>query len=221
MIDGTLILIAKEPRTGRSKTRLVPPCTPEQAAALAEAALIDTLAAMAATPAAHHLVALEGEAGHWLPPGFRLTAQRGEGLGQRLAAALEDAGGTAFVVAMDTPQVTPDMLGAGLERLSDPGVDATLGLAHDGGYWGIGLSRPNRAVFEGVPMSEGQTGALQAQRLRELGLQTELLSRLTDVDTIESARAVARAAPAARFAGALRASGHARDHRQAVAEASP
>lgn len=221
MIDGTLILIAKEPRAGRSKTRLVPPCTPAQAAALAKAALIDTLDAMVATPAARHLVALDGEAGDWLPPGFGLTAQRGEGLAQRLAAALQDAGGAAFVIAMDTPQVTPDMLSAGLERLSDPGVDATLGMADDGGYWGIGLSSPNRAVFDEVPMSAGQTGALQAQRLRDLGLRTAMLPRLTDVDTIEDALAVARAAPQGRFAAALRASGHASDHRQAVAEASP
>ena len=181
MTDGTLILIAKEPRAGRSKTRLVPPCTPAQAAVLAEAALIDTLTAMAAAPAARRLVALEGEAGEWLPPGFEVTPQRGEGLAQRLAAAFEDAEGPAFVVAMDTPQVTPGLLGAALERLSDPDVDATLGLAVDGGYWGIGLGRADRAVFEDVPMSEGQTGALQA----------------------------------------LRASGYASDHRQAVAEASP
>jgi len=219
--DGTLILIAKEPRAGRSKTRLVPPCTPAQAAVLAEAALIDTLTAMAAAPAARRLVALEGEAGEWLPPGFEVTPQRGEGLAQRLAAAFEDAEGPAFVVAMDTPQVTPGLLGAALERLSDPDVDATLGLAVDGGYWGIGLGRADRAVFEDLPMSEGQTGALQAQRLHQLGLRTELLPRLTDVDTIEDARAVARAAPDGRFAAALRASGHASDHRQAVAEASP
>jgi len=221
VIDGTLILIAKEPRAGYSKTRLVPPCTPAQAAALAEAALIDTLEAIAATPAARHLVALDGEAGDWLPSGFEVTTQRGEGLAQRLAAAFEDAGGPAFVVAMDTPQVTPELLGAGLERLSNPGVDATLGLAHDGGYWGIGLSRPDGAVFEEVPMSQGQTGALQVQRLRDLGLRTEFLPRLTDVDRIEDAQAVARAAPDGRFAAALRASGHASDHRQAVAEASP
>jgi len=205
VIEGTLIVIAKEPRAGRSKTRLVPPCTPSQAAGLAQAALIDTLSAVAATPAARRLVALEGEAGDWLPAGFEVTAQRGEGLAERLAGAFEDAGGPAFVVAMDTPQVTPALLAAALGRLSDPGVDATLGLAGDGGYWGIGLSRPDRAVFEHVPMSDGRTGELQARRLRDLGLRTELLPRLIDVDTIEDARAVARDAPHGRFAAALRA----------------
>ena len=47
----TLLVIAKQPLPGRVKTRLVPPCTHEQAAALAEAALADTLHAVAMTPA--------------------------------------------------------------------------------------------------------------------------------------------------------------------------
>ena len=47
----TLLVIAKEPVPGRVKTRLVPPCTPRQAAALAEAALADTLHAVLAAPA--------------------------------------------------------------------------------------------------------------------------------------------------------------------------
>ena len=46
----TLAVIAKAPVAGRVKTRLTPPCTPEQAAALAEAALRDTLDAVRATP---------------------------------------------------------------------------------------------------------------------------------------------------------------------------
>jgi glycosyltransferase A (GT-A) superfamily protein (DUF2064 family) len=37
--DTTLLIIAKQPLPGRVKTRLVPPCTHEQASALAEAAL--------------------------------------------------------------------------------------------------------------------------------------------------------------------------------------
>ena len=45
----TLLVIAKEPRPGRVKTRLTPPFTPREAAALAEAALVDTLRAVAAT----------------------------------------------------------------------------------------------------------------------------------------------------------------------------
>ena len=47
----TLLVIAKQPVPGRVKTRLVPPCTYEQAAVLAEAALADTLRAALLAPA--------------------------------------------------------------------------------------------------------------------------------------------------------------------------
>ncbi|GAB2471058.1 hypothetical protein GCM10027162_78090 [Streptomyces incanus] len=66
----TLLVIAKEPRPGRVKTRLTPPFTPGQAAELAEAALADTLHAVAATPAARRVLVLDGAPGPWLPPGF-------------------------------------------------------------------------------------------------------------------------------------------------------
>jgi glycosyltransferase A (GT-A) superfamily protein (DUF2064 family) len=41
-----LLVIAKAPVPGRVKTRLCPPCRTEEAAQLAEAALVDTLAAV-------------------------------------------------------------------------------------------------------------------------------------------------------------------------------
>lgn len=56
-----LAVIAKAPVAGRVKTRLCPPCTPQQAAALAGAALQDTLAAVAATPAHRRVLVLDGE----------------------------------------------------------------------------------------------------------------------------------------------------------------
>lgn len=217
---AALIVIAKAPAPGRSKTRLCPPCTPVQAAALAEAALGDTLAAVAATPCAARVLALEGEPGPWLPPGFDVIAQRGAGLGQRLAAAFEDTGGPALLVAMDTPQLTPTVLAAGLARLATPGVGAVLGPTRDAGYWAIGLRGPDRAVFAGVPMSSQLTLATQRARLAALGLRVAELPLLTDADTIATARLVARSAPGSRFAAALRASGHAADEQEPVAEAA-
>jgi glycosyltransferase A (GT-A) superfamily protein (DUF2064 family) len=99
-----LLVIAKAPEPGRSKTRLCPPCSPEQAAALAEAALTDTLRAVAATPADERVLVLDGTPGDWLPEGFRVVPQRGDGLDERLAAAFADAGGPALLIGMDTPQ---------------------------------------------------------------------------------------------------------------------
>jgi uncharacterized protein len=199
-----LVVIAKAPAPGRSKTRLCPPCTPEQAAALAAASLRDTIAAVAATPARRRIVALDGEPDGWLRPGFEVHPQRGQGLGERLGAALVAAGGPALVVGMDTPQLSAPLLREAARRLTEPGTDAVLGPALDGGYWTIGLRRPDPSVFSGVPMSTPDTLAAQRRRLRSLGLHTALLEPLRDVDTIDDAAAVARASPDTEFAAALR-----------------
>lgn len=201
LVSATLIVIAKAPVPGRVKTRLCPPCTPVQAAALAEASLRDTLAAALQTRAARRVVALDGAPGPWLPDGFEVIPQRGSGLAERLACAFADAGGPAFLIGMDTPQVRPEWLDAGLDALSER--HAALGASPDGGYWGIGLRRPDPAVFAGVPMSEYFTGAVQRARLAMLGLATAVLRPLLDVDTFADALAVAREAPRSRFAAAL------------------
>jgi glycosyltransferase A (GT-A) superfamily protein (DUF2064 family) len=188
-----LLVLAKAPVLGRVKTRLTPPCTPEQAAELAGAA--------PARGAGRLVLVLDGAPGSWVPDGFDAIPQRGGGLAERLAAAFEDSGGPAFLVGMDTPQVTPALLEAGLEALER--ADAVFGAALDGGYWGIGLRRPDPEVFRGVPMSEPSTGLAQRVRLAELELRTAVLPPLLDVDTIEDARAVAAAAPRTRFARRL------------------
>jgi rSAM/selenodomain-associated transferase 1 len=200
-VSASLIVIAKAPVPGRVKTRLCPPCTPLQAAALAEASLRDTLAAALRTRAIRRVVALDGAPGAWLPRGFDVIAQRGDGLAERLAAAFADVGGPAFLVGMDTPQLRPEWLDAGLHAVSHG--DAAFGAALDGGYWGIGLRRPDPAVFADVPMSVDHTGAVQRGRLAALALRTTDLPPLRDVDTIRDAHAVAAEAPGGAFALAL------------------
>jgi len=194
---SALIVIAKAPVPGRSKTRLCPPCTAAQAAALAEAALADTLAAVLAAGADRRVLALDGAPGDWLPEGFEVVAQRGDDLAERLASAFEDCGGPAFVVGMDTPQLTAELLDGALAH------PCALGAAADGGWWGLGLPAPDARVFAAIPMSVADTGARQRARLRELGYAPAELPVLRDVDTIADARAVAAAAPDTRFAAAL------------------
>lgn len=210
-VAPTYIVIAKAPVAGRSKTRLTPPCTPEQAAGLAEAALRDTLEAVAAAPAARRVIVLEGTPGDWLPDGFEVLPQRGAELDERLAAAFQDvaadATGGAVLVGMDTPQVTPDDLADAWDALRAPATDAVLGHAPDGGYWSIGLRVQDPALFVGLPMSTERTGRDQEARLREHGRSVALLPELRDVDLIGDALAVAALAPDTRFARALQAIG--------------
>ena len=78
---NTVIVIAKTPVAGRVKTRLCPPCTADEAAAIATAALSDTIATVRSTPGfTRHVIALDGVAGPWIPHGFDIVAQRGDGL---------------------------------------------------------------------------------------------------------------------------------------------
>jgi rSAM/selenodomain-associated transferase 1 len=196
-----LIIIAKAPVPGRAKTRLCPPCTPEQAARLAQAALADTLRAVAATPADRRVLLLDGDPGAWLPGGFELLAQRSGGLDERLAHAFEDVGGPALLIGMDTPQVTPALLSAAMRRLAR--AHAVLGPALDGGFWALGLRRPDPSLLRGVPMSAADTGARQLERLLAAGLRVAPLPALRDVDRIEDAYEVAADIPGSSFAHAL------------------
>ena len=193
--DTTLVVIAKQPLPGRVKTRLVPPCTPGQAAGLAEAALADTLHTVLAAPARRRVLVLDGEPGPWLPPGFDIVPQRGGGLDERLAGAFAAVRGPALLVGMDTPQLTPALL-----RVDWEVTDAWLGPAADGGFWALGLRVPDPALVRGVPMSTADTGASQRARLLAAGLRVGDLPVLRDVDTAADAVAVARQAPWSRFA---------------------
>ncbi|WP_049563809.1 TIGR04282 family arsenosugar biosynthesis glycosyltransferase [Nonomuraea sp. SBT364] len=201
-----IVIIAKEPVAGRVKTRLTPPFSPGQAAALAEAALADSLRAVAATPAAQRVLALDGLPGRWLPAGFVVIPQRGAGLDERLAAAFSDAyrllPEPVVLIGMDTPQVTPELLGVAAGALDDD--DAVFGPAADGGFWLLGLRAPDPALLLGVPMSHPETGKVQLDRLERAGLAVRVLPELVDVDTAADAAAVAGLAPGSLFAAALR-----------------
>ena len=201
--DVALVVIAKAPVAGRVKTRLCPPCTPADAAAIAEASLSDTLSAAVASRSGRVVVVLEGDPGPWLPAGLEVLPQRGAGLGERLAHAVADVGGPVVVVGMDTPQLTSHHLDRAIEQLLAPGCDAVLGPADDGGYWCIGLRQADPRVFDGVPMSTGETGRLQLETLVELGLTVTVLEPLRDVDRFEDAVAVAATVPSGRFAAAV------------------
>lgn len=212
-LAAQVVVIAKAPVPGRVKTRLTPPYRPAEAAALAEAALGDTLAVAARAGFARRVIALEGEPGPWLPPGFDVIAQRGNGLDERIAHAFADARAAAdlpaVLIGMDTPQVTPGLLAAAATPLLDGSADASFGFAEDGGFWLLGLRAPDPEVVSevvlGVPMSRDDTGARQLLRLKMSGLRVRLLPELMDVDTAEEAERIAAEIPDSGFAKCLAA----------------
>jgi len=190
-----VLVMAKAPVPGRVKTRLSPPLSPRAAADVAEAALADTLQAVAGCGADVKIVALDGRPGPWLPEGFRVVPQGNGGLDERLAHAWlgtrDHTDGWGIQIGMDTPQVTGPELDALLDRLGDDET-ALLGPAVDGGWWVMGLAGDDpRRVFTGVPMSTSHTGAAQLDRLRALGLAPRVVHTRRDIDTVADLALVA------------------------------
>nr|WP_241882745.1 DUF2064 domain-containing protein [Frankia sp. KB5] len=224
-----LLVMAKEPVPGRVKTRLTPPLRPDQAAAVAAAALADTLAAveeltrLPGFDALRPVLVLDGAVGPWLETSFaRIPAGRTPGgrtpggriaievmpqvsgpFDVRLAAAFDAGTEPTLLIGMDTPQVTAALLASACHALH--ATDAVFGPAADGGWWALGLTTPDGDLLRGVPTSRPDTGARQRARLSEAGLTVTTLPTVRDVDTMADADAVARLVPGGRFAAALRA----------------
>jgi hypothetical protein len=193
-----LVVLAKSPQAGRSKTRLCPPCTPVEAARVAEAALRDTLDAVLSTAASRRVLVLDGPPLGRLDPAVEVIPQRGGGLGERLAAAFADVGEAMVLIGMDTPQVGAGQLERALQEV-ERGVPV-LGPAQDGGWWALGLPVCPPGAFDGVPMSTSTTCVHQRARLQACGIEPEPLPTLRDVDHWSDAVAVAGRAPHGRFA---------------------
>lgn len=197
----TLAVLAKAPVPGRSKTRLCPPCTPAEAACVADAALRDTLDVARRTAATRVVLVLDGGPLADLDPTIEIIAQRGAGLADRLAAAFADIGGPILLIGMDTPQVTAEVLDGALGAVD--GGTPVLGPAPDGGWWALGLPACPADAFVGVPMSTATTGQSQRDRLRACGIVPVPLRELRDVDHWSDALLVAAEAPAGRFRRAV------------------
>ena len=211
-LGASLLVIAKLPVPSRVKTRLCPPCTPDEAAALAEASLRDTLAV--AVSACRHrpdlfdgVVTCMDRAGlalpSWISEAGPSFDQCDGDLGARLAHAFETVGGSAFLVGMDTPQLTEALLIDAVESLASAG--SVFGPATDGGFWSIGFCRPQPGVFDGVPMSTARTGDEQLLSMRRFGLKPAILPVLTDFDEFDEAVKLGLAIPGSGFSSAVAA----------------
>jgi glycosyltransferase A (GT-A) superfamily protein (DUF2064 family) len=217
VLPVTVLVVAKAPEPGRAKTRLAATVGDGVAADIAAAALLDTLDAVAAAPVAARVAALTGDLGAAARAAeirarletFTVIAQRGDDFADRLANAHADAadGHPVLQIGMDTPQVTAELLGDCARRLLQS--PAVVGLAHDGGWWVLGVATPAMAEFlRGVPMSRPDTGELTLKALRDNGIDVASVQRLADIDVVDDVAAVRGACgPASRFARVTRAAG--------------
>jgi rSAM/selenodomain-associated transferase 1 len=199
-------IMAKVPRSGRVKTRLVPPLSHDQASALSCCFLRDVADAIAAAARAHPapvqglaVYLPKGEEPGFegvLPGDFLLLQQRGEGLGERLLHGTEDLLSVGYesvcLVNSDSPTLPSSIIREAAALLRASGDRVVLGPAVDGGYYLIGLKRGHRRLFEDISWSTPSVLAQTLERARELSLEVHLLPEWYDVDDQESLRLLCR-----------------------------
>lgn len=198
MTRCALGLMAKAPIAGEVKTRLQPPLTAREAAALNICFLRDMAAniqSVSETEAASGLVVYtpsgaEAAFDGVLPDGFELLVQRGSSLGERLCNATDDllkqGYGAVCLINSDSPNLPKSILIRAIESLATEGDRVVLGAAEDGGYYLIGLKHAHRNLFNEIAWSTSDVLARTQQRAAEIDLPVELLPSWYDVDDAET-----------------------------------
>ena len=195
-----LAVMSKAPRPGKVKTRLQPPLTAEEAAALNICFLRDTtenIAQVASEGAAAGLVCYtpvgdEEAFDGLLPADFTLIAQRGDGFGERLLGAATDiltcGVGSVCLIDSDSPTLPTEVLRRAVAALGQPGDRVVLGGSEDGGYTLIGLKRAHAAPFERITWSTATVYAETVERVHVAGVELVELPIWYDVDDAATLR---------------------------------
>jgi hypothetical protein len=189
-----LAVMTKAPLPGKVKTRLTPPLSPEEAAALNTCFLRDTAASILKASSAgdgqgvgvYTPVGSEAAYSGILPDKFVLVPQRGDVFGERLAAATEDLLELGFqsvcLIDSDSPTVPETAFAEAIDFLARDEDAVVLGPSDDGGYYLIGLKKLHTPLFESIDWSTERVLEQTVDAARKLGLRVHLLSPWFDVD---------------------------------------
>jgi rSAM/selenodomain-associated transferase 1 len=197
-----IAVMAKAPRAGAVKTRLIPPLTAEAATALSASFLRDVTEniALAARDAAISGYVAYAPAGFealfdgMLAPGTRLVLADGSGdapprvhgFGRCLLHAARGlfAAGYASVCLLnsDSPNLPTALLRQAARVLATPGERVVLGPAEDGGYYVLGMKAPHAHLFADIAWSTSDVADATRARARKIGLDVVELATWYDVD---------------------------------------
>lgn len=192
MPKRALIVVAKRPQAGQTKTRLCPPLSLQEAAELYACFMADTLALMRRVDSVEPIIAYaprsaEAYFRELVTPDFQLLPQVGKSLGQRLNQVLNRCLSMGYhqvaVMNSDSPTIPPGYLRQAFTLLDRESVDVVLGPTDDGGYYLIGLKRPCPMLFD-VTMSTPTVLQETLDLARAEGLRAECLQVWYDVDTV-------------------------------------
>jgi rSAM/selenodomain-associated transferase 1 len=191
MKEPALVIMAKAPAVGRTKTRLCPPLTLEQAAALYEALLRDTIGLAAGLEGVQLAIAVTPPGAtallrQWCTPGTILLPVTGTDIGdcldQVLSRLLASGHSGAMALNSDGPTLPASHLRQAVARLDE--ADVVLGPGEDGGYYLIGFREPHPGLFRRIDWSTERVTQQTLARAEALGLSVALLPAWYDVDTV-------------------------------------
>lgn len=195
-VPGSLIVFAKAPRPGCVLTRLQPVLGASRAVRLHCLLVEDTLRRARASGISRLVLCHGDVAGkaetRWLHGcarryGAGVRVQRGCDLGERMHNALAEAlrtSGAALIVGCDCPELTGVEIRRAMLRLHRDS-EVVLGPAEDGGYYLVGLRRPERRLFGHMRWGGPGVSRETLRRCRGLGLSVSLGPRLRDLDRAE------------------------------------
>lgn len=194
---AVVLVVAKAPVAGRSKTRLAAAIGANEAAALAEAMLLDTLEGCRAEVGIVGVLCASGEEVDLLAelagPSAPIVVQAGNGLSDALRTGVLHAlevGDAAVLVSSDIPGIPAGALHRTVGLLGE-GADVVLGPGYDGGYWLVAVREDQPRLFDDIPWSTEEVLEATLARCRELSLETELLEPWRDIDTAADVLALA------------------------------
>ena len=188
-MNASLIVVAKKPEPGSTKTRLCPPFTPEAAAEFYGCLMRDTLALAVRLQGVDLTLAFTPSSAidyfqSLVPDGFRLISQKGNGLGERLSNALghhlDQGYRKAVIMNSDGPTLPLDYLADAFTGLDH--ADVTLGMGHDGGYYLMGLKHLYPELFQNIAWSTERVIPQTLEVCRRLKLKVQRLPVWYDVD---------------------------------------
>ncbi len=192
-MNTCLIIFAKSPIPGKVKTRLIPHITPTKAAEIYEAFIADTISTVLKLKCEKITVAyspiysektfqrLCGQSVDYLP-------QKGHNLGERMKNAFKHSFDTGFertvIIGTDSPTLPSSYIRKAFEVLKE--VPVTIGPTFDGGYYLIGLSEQNNALFDNIEWSTSSVFSQTLAKIKTANKQLCILPPWYDVDTPDS-----------------------------------
>lgn len=187
-----LIIFAKNPLPGTVKTRLSPPLTPEEAAALYGCMLQDSIVLARTLSGITPFIFFQNDPGaaeyfKALAPEILSFLQIGENLGERMKNAFSETFKRGFtevaVIGTDSPDLPPEYIVEAFSLLEGEDIDVVFGPADDGGYYLLGLKRVWEELFRGLPWSSRELLAASIEGVKYLSLGVSLLPVWYDIDT--------------------------------------